>query len=91
MVSQPRAWAISHRAAGSQSSGELASPTLNPIEPSIAPLSPLKTPSAFSSAGLMVKLLGSPGKEAALAGNDATAVIWAVETALAVSQSLSSE
>jgi hypothetical protein len=67
---------------------EFASPILNPIEPSIAPLSPLKTPSAFSSGRLTKKLLASFGKEAALAGKDATAVIWALEAALAISQPL---
>jgi hypothetical protein len=64
---------------------------LKPIEPSIAPLSPLKTPSAFSSARLTKKVLASPGKEALLAGNDATAVIWALEAASVVSQPLSWE
>src|SRR5260221_10673650 len=88
---QPRAWTISVRAAGSQSAGEFASPVLNPIEPSIAPPSPLKTPSAFSSGRLIKKVLALFGKEAALAGKDATAVIWALEAASAISQPLSWE
>jgi hypothetical protein len=69
----------------------LASPILNPIEPSIALLSPVKMLSAFSSAKLTKKVLARLGKEALLAGNVASAAICALETALAISQPLSCE